>query len=86
MAVSIHFCIFQALVEPLRRKLHEAPVSKLLLAFTIVSGFGDCMWDGAQVGQSLDDLPSVSAPHFVSVTPSMGILLSLLRRIEVSKL
>ena len=28
--------------------------------------------------------PSVSAPNFVSVTPSMGILFSLLRRIKVS--
>jgi hypothetical protein len=29
-------------------------------------------------------IPSVSASHFVSVTPSMGILFPLLRRIEVS--
>jgi hypothetical protein len=29
-------------------------------------------------------LPSVSAPNFVSVTPSMGILFPLLRRNEVS--
>ena len=31
-------------------------------------------------------IPSVSVPHFVSVTPSMGILFPLLRRIEVSTL
>jgi hypothetical protein len=31
-------------------------------------------------------IPSVSAPHFVSVTPSMGILFPLLRRIKVSTL
>ena len=31
-------------------------------------------------------IPSVSAPHVVSVTPSMGILFPLLRRIEVSTL
>ena len=29
-------------------------------------------------------IPSISAPHFVSVTPSMGVLFSLLRRIKVS--
>jgi hypothetical protein len=29
-------------------------------------------------------IPSVSAPNFVSVTPSMGILFPLLRRIKVS--
>jgi hypothetical protein len=39
MAVSIHFCNHRALAEPLRR-LYQAPVSKLLLASTIVSGFG----------------------------------------------
>jgi hypothetical protein len=32
MAVSIHLCICQALAEPLRRKLYQVPVSKLLLA------------------------------------------------------
>ena len=31
-------------------------------------------------------LPSVSAPNFISVTPSMGILFSILRRSEVSTL
>jgi hypothetical protein len=31
MAVSVHFCICQALAEPLRRELYQAPVSKHLL-------------------------------------------------------
>jgi hypothetical protein len=57
IAVSIHFCICQALAEPLRRQLYQAPVSKLLLASTIVSGFGGCKWDaspgGADTGWSL---------------------------------
>ena len=44
------FSIFQALAEPLRRQLYQAPVSKLLLASTIVSGFGDCIWDGSPGG------------------------------------
>jgi hypothetical protein len=47
MIVSIHFCICQALAEPLRRQLHQAPASKVLLASAIVSGFGDCIWDGS---------------------------------------
>ena len=38
-----------------------------------------------QVGQSLDG-PSGSALNFVSVTPSMGILLPILRKNEVSTL
>jgi hypothetical protein len=45
MAVSIHFCIYQALAEPLRGQLYQAPVSKLLLVSAIVSGFGGCIWD-----------------------------------------
>jgi hypothetical protein len=47
MAVSLYFCICQALAEPLRIELCQAPVSKHLLAFTIVSGFGNCIWDGS---------------------------------------
>ena len=51
LAVSIHFCISQALSEPLRRQLYQASVSKHLLASTIVSGFGDCIWDGSPGGK-----------------------------------
>jgi hypothetical protein len=50
MIVSIHFCICQALVEALRRQLYQAPLSRLLLASTIVSGFGGCLWDGSLSG------------------------------------
>jgi hypothetical protein len=67
MAVSIHFCICQTMPEPLRRQLYQAPVSKHLLASTFVSGFGNCISGGA-----VSVTPSVSAPHFVSVTPSIG--------------
>ena len=54
LADSIHLCICQTLVESLRRQLYQASVSKHLLASTIMSGFGDCIWDESQVGQSLD--------------------------------
>jgi hypothetical protein len=50
LAESIHFCICQALAEPLRRELYQTPVSKHFLAPTIVSGFGDCIWDGSPGG------------------------------------
>ena len=50
MTVSIHFCIYQALAEPLRRQLYQVPVSKLLLASAIVSGLGSCIWDGSPDG------------------------------------
>jgi hypothetical protein len=50
LAASIHICVGQDLAEPLRRQLYQAPVSKHLLAFTIVSGFGNCIWDGSPAG------------------------------------
>jgi hypothetical protein len=56
MDESIHLCIFQALAESLRRQLYQAPVSKRLLASTVVSGFGDCIWDGSPGGESLNGL------------------------------
>jgi hypothetical protein len=40
----------QALAEPFRRQLYQAPVSKLLLASAVVSGFGGCLWDGSPGG------------------------------------
>jgi hypothetical protein len=50
MAVSIHFCISKAQAEPLKSQVYQAPVSKLLLASTIVSAFSDCIWDGSPGG------------------------------------
>jgi hypothetical protein len=50
LAESIHLCICQALVEPLRRQLYQATVRKHLLASTIVSLLGDCVWDGSPGG------------------------------------
>ena len=54
MAMSIHFCICQALAEPVRRQLYQAPVSMLLLASAIVSGLVIVNGMDLQVGQSLD--------------------------------
>jgi hypothetical protein len=50
MIVSSHFCICQALEEPLRRQLYQVPVCKLLLESAIVSGFGGCLWDRSPSG------------------------------------
>ena len=44
MTVIIHFCICQALADPLRRQLFQVPVSKQLLASTIVSEFNNGIW------------------------------------------
>ena len=81
LAVRIYLCICQALVEPLRRQLYQPPVSKHYLASPIVSGFGNCIWDGSPRWGSLWMVyPSVFALHFVSVSPLVGILFPLLRR------
>jgi hypothetical protein len=50
LAVSIHICIGQALAQPLRGQLYQAPVSKHFLASATVSGFGVCRWDGSLGG------------------------------------
>jgi hypothetical protein len=75
------------LAEPLGRKLYQAPVSNHFLASAIVSGFGGCLWDGSQVGQSLDGHSfSLGFELCLHNTTSMGILFPLLRRIEASTL
>jgi hypothetical protein len=81
LAVSICLCIHQALAEPLRRQLYQAPVSKYFLAPTIVSGFGDCIWM-PRLGSLWMAFPSVFALHFVSLFSSMSILFHFLRRTD----
>ena len=77
LAESIHLCICQALAEPIRRQTYQAPVSMHFLASTIVSRFGDCIWDGSPGW-------TVYAPHFVSVFLPVRILFPLLRSTEAS--
>jgi hypothetical protein len=48
LAVSIQLC--KALAGTLRRQLYQAPFSKHFLASTIVSEFGDCIWDASPGG------------------------------------
>jgi hypothetical protein len=52
-----------------QEKLNQAPVSKHFLASAIVSGFGNCIWDGSP-GGAVSGWPSVSAPFFDFVFPS----------------
>jgi hypothetical protein len=47
LATCVHICIGQALVEPPRGQLYQAPVSKRFLASAKVPEFGVCMWDGS---------------------------------------
>nr|AAQ96214.1 LRRGT00001 [Rattus norvegicus]AAS66205.1 LRRG00114 [Rattus norvegicus] len=47
LAASIQLCVCQALAEPLRRQLYQAPVSMHFLASAIESGFGVRIWDGS---------------------------------------
>ena len=50
LAVSIRLCICKALAGRLRRQLYQAPVRKHFLASTIVSEFGDCIWNESPGG------------------------------------
>ena len=50
LAMSIFLCNCQALAEPLRRQLYQAPVSKHLLASTVTSRIGGCILDGSPGG------------------------------------
>jgi hypothetical protein len=79
--------ISQELAELLRRQLYQAPVTKLLLASTIVSGFGGCIWDGSPDAAVSGWSFLQSLLHTLCLlTPSMGILYPILRRMEVSTL
>ena len=50
LRASTSVFVRQILVEPLRRQLYQAPISEHFLASTIVSRFGDCIWDGSSRG------------------------------------
>jgi hypothetical protein len=50
LAVNIYLCICKALAEPLRRQSYQAPFSMHFLASTIVSEFGNCIWDESPGG------------------------------------
>jgi hypothetical protein len=50
LAENIRFCICQTLAELLRSQQYQAPVSKHLLAFTIVSRFGNSILGGSADG------------------------------------
>ena len=66
---SIHLCICQALAEPLRRQLYQAPVSKHLLASTIVSELVIVYGMAPQVWQSLDGLSfSLCSMHCLCIS------------------
>jgi hypothetical protein len=56
LATIICLCICQALADPLKRELYQAPVSKHFLASPTVSGFSVCMWDGSSCGAVSDGL------------------------------
>ena len=70
--VSVHFCICQALTEPLRRQLYQGTVSKHLSASTIVSGLVTIYRMDPQVGQSLDGLSFSLCSTFCLCISSCG--------------
>jgi hypothetical protein len=50
LTVSICLFICKVLAGPFRRQPYHAPFSMHFLASTMVSGFGDCIWDGSPGG------------------------------------
>ena len=56
LAVSSYICIGQALAELLRRQVYQAPVTNHFVGSAIVTGFGDCRWDGS-LGGVLSEWP-----------------------------
>jgi hypothetical protein len=50
LALSFLLCICKALAEPLRRQPYQGSISKHFLASTIVSRFGDYIWDRSSSG------------------------------------
>jgi hypothetical protein len=88
LTASICLFICQVLAKPIRRQLYKAPVSKHLLASTIVYVCVWCLYMG-WIPRWISlwmAFPSVSAPHFVSIFPPVSILFPLLRSTEASKL
>jgi hypothetical protein len=80
LAASICLCQVQA--ESLRRQLYQSPFSKHFLASKIVSGFDAWIWNRCPGGTVSEwpALPSVFAPHFVSVFAPVIILFPFLWR------
>ena len=66
LATCTHTYIGQALAEPLRRQLYQAPVSKCFLASATMSGFSVCRLDGS-LGEAVSEwlFLQVSAPLFI---------------------
>jgi hypothetical protein len=81
LAASICLC---ALAEPLRRQLYQAPISKHLLASTIVSGFGNCIQDGSPGRTVTGCLSFRFCSKLYLCISSHGYFDPLLRRTEVS--
>ena len=86
MAVRIHFCICQALAEPHRRHISGSCQQALVGIHNSIWVWWLYMRWISRWGSLWTIIPSVSVPHFVSVTPFMGILFPLLRKIKVSTL
>jgi hypothetical protein len=80
MTVSIHFCICQALAEPNRRQHIRLLSAGSCWHLPSVRIWWLFMGWILKWGKLWMVVPSVSAPNFVSVTPSTGILFPFLKR------
>jgi hypothetical protein len=81
LALRIQLCICKALAGCLRREPCQAPFSMYFLASTIVSGFGNCIWDESRQSLSFS-LCSILYLHI----SSCEYFVLLLRRTEAPTL
>jgi hypothetical protein len=69
--MSIRLCICQALVEPPRKQLHQAPVRKHFLESAMLPGFGVCIWDGS-LGEVVSRWPFLQTAFSINGAGSTG--------------
>jgi hypothetical protein len=85
LAMSIHFCICQALAEPLRRQLYQSSISKHLLTSAIVSGFSNCIWDGSPETFLFDIHELSMACMYSQNTSSTHIIIVIIKKMQLKK-
>jgi hypothetical protein len=69
LAAGICICICQTLSEPLRRQVHQAPVSKYFSASAIVSEFDVCIWNGSPCLKMWLSLPDYATTPVLADMP-----------------
>jgi hypothetical protein len=84
LAANVCLCICKAPAGPLRRQSYQAPFSMYFLVFTIVSGFGNCIWHESP-GGTVSEQPFLQSLLYLHIC-SCEYFVLLLRRTKISTL